>query len=104
MNGLLKWQHGGRQASDRFIFVLNKADEFDTDNEDIQKYLDKTKEYLEKHGIQNPKIFPCSSYVAKLIRLYQSGKQFTKKERLDLDCKIELFFDDEEENYKGLHS
>ena len=94
---------GGRQASDRFIFVLNKADEFDTDKEDIQKYLDKTKEYLEKHGIQNPKIFPCSSYVAKLIRLYQSGKQFTKKERRDLDCKIELFFDDEEEDYKGLH-
>lgn len=94
---------GGRQASDRFIFVLNKADEFDTENEDVQKYLDKTKEYLEKHGIQNPKVFPCSSYVAKLIRLYQSGKQFTKKERLDLDAKIELFFDDEEAHYKGLH-
>ncbi|WP_296689511.1 dynamin family protein [Treponema sp. UBA6852] len=94
---------GGRQASDRFIFVINKADEFDTDNEDVQKYINKTKEYLEKHGIQNPKVFPCSSYVAKLIRLYQSGKQFTKKERLDLDSKIELFFDDEEENYKGLH-
>lgn len=94
---------GGRQASDRFIFVLNKADEFDTENEDVQKYINKTKDYLEKHGIQNPKVFPCSSYVAKLIRLYQSGKQFTKKERLDLDSKIELFFDDEEENYKGLH-
>lgn len=94
---------GGRQASDRFIFVLNKADEFDTENEDVQKYINKTKDYLEKHGIQNPKVFPCSSYVAKLIRLYQSGKQFTKKERLDLDYKIELFFDDEEENYKGLH-
>ena len=94
---------GGRQASDRFIFVINKADEFDTDNEDVQKYINKTKDYLEKHGIQNPKVFPCSSYVAKLIRLYQSGKQFTKKERLDLDYKIELFFDDEEENYKGLH-
>lgn len=94
---------GGRQASDRFIFVLNKADEFDTDNEDVQKYLEKTRNYLENHGIKNPKIFPCSSYVAKLIRLYKSGKQFTKKERLDLDSKIELFFDDEEENYKGLH-
>lgn len=94
---------GGRQASDRFIFVLNKADEFDTDNEDVQKYINKTKDYLEKHGIQNPKVFPCSSYVAKLIRLYQSGQQFTRKERLDLDSKIELFFDDEEENYKGLH-
>ena len=94
---------GGRQASDRFIFVLNKADEFDTANEDVQKYLEKTRNYLENHGIKNPKIFPCSSYVAKLIRLYKSGKQFTKKERLDLDNKIELFFDDEEENYKGLH-
>ena len=94
---------GGRQASDRFIFVLNKADEFDTENEDVQKYINKTKDYLEKHGIQNPKVFPCSSYVAKLIRLYQSGQQFTRKERLDLDSKIELFFDDEEENYKGLH-
>lgn len=94
---------GGRQASDRFIFVLNKADEFDTGSEDVNKYVEKTRDYLEKHGIKNPKIFPCSSYVAKLIRLYKSGKQFTKKERLDLDSKIELFFDDEEENYKGLH-
>lgn len=94
---------GGRQASDRFIFVLNKADDFDTESEDIQKYLDNTKAYLERHGIQNPKVFPCSSYVAKLIRLFKSGKQFTKKERLDLDSKIELFFDDEEENYKGFH-
>lgn len=96
-------QESGRQASDRFLFVLNKADEFDTSKEDIQKYLDKTKEYLEKHGIQNPRIFPCSSYTAKLIRQYQSGKQFSKRERLDLDRAIELFFDDEEENYKGLH-
>lgn len=94
---------GGRQASERFLFVLNKADEFDTEKENIQKYLDKTKEYLEKHGIHNPKIFPCSSYIAKLIRQYQSGKYFTKKERNDLDKDIELFFDDEEENYKGLH-
>ena len=94
---------GGRQASDRFIFVLNKADEFDTEIEDVQKYINKTKDYLEKHGIQNPKVFPCSSYVAKLIRLYQSGQQFTRKERSDLKSKIELFFDDEETNYKGLH-
>jgi len=94
---------GGRQASDRFIFVLNQADAFDTAHEDIQEYLEKTRDYLENHGIKNPKIFPCSSYVAKLIRLYKSGKKFTKKERLDLDSKIELFFDDEEENYNGLH-
>lgn len=94
---------GGRQTNDRFLFVLNKADEFDTEKENIQTYLDKTKEYLEKHGIHNPKIFPCSSYIAKLIRQYQSGKHFTKKERNDLDKDIELFFDDEEENYQGLH-
>lgn len=88
----------GRQASDRFIFVLNKADSFDTENESVEKNIENTKVYLEKHGIKNPKIFPCSAYLAKLIRQSQSGAELTRKQKVDLQGNIGLFIDE-----KGLH-
>lgn len=86
---------GGRQTSDRFIFVLNKADEFDFEKELITDTIESAKRYLdEKHGIKNPKIFPCSAYFAKIIRQYLSEKNFTKKEECDLRSYIQLSIDE----------
>ena len=86
---------GGRQASDRFIFVLNKADEFDSEKgESVSAMIEKTKKYLEQHEINNPKIFPCSAYFAKIIRQYLAGKEFTRKEKIDLQGNTGLFIDE----------
>lgn len=75
----------GRQASERFIFVLNKADEFDPDkDEHIQDMIKKVKAYLERHGIHNPRIFPCASRMAKIIRQHLNGEKLSETEEDDL--------------------
>lgn len=94
---------GGRQASDRFIFVLNKADEFDPEKgESVSRMIEKTTKYLESHGIKNPKIFPCSAYFAKIIRQDLAGKQFTRKEKIDLQGNIALFIDERDMHFSDM--
>ncbi|WP_086252395.1 dynamin family protein [Campylobacter devanensis] len=86
---------GGREGSDRFIFVLNKADEFDPDKgETISKKIEDTKRYLEKFGIKDPKIFPCASRLAKLIRQDLNGETLSSKEKSSLRGDVALFVDE----------
>ena len=59
---------GGKQSKDRFIFVLNKIDNFNPKEDSVKSLMDKAKEYLEKQGINNPKIFPASALAALNIR------------------------------------
>ncbi len=85
-NGLLKdiaesMRFGGRQTQERFIFVLNKADEFDPGHgESAQKKIEDVKQYLAKHGICNARIFPASARMAKVIRQYLKGQPLTETE------------------------
>ena len=58
----------GKLGRDRFLFVINKMDEFKPDEESIPKVINVVKEYLQKHGIEDPQIFPCSAYTALNIR------------------------------------
>lgn len=95
-------KQNGRQASDRFIFVLNKADAFDTEKESVEKKIEDTKAYLKKHEIENPKVFPCSAYLAKLIRQSQSGAEFTRKQKVDLQGNIGLFIDEKELHFSDM--
>lgn len=69
---------GGKQSKDRFIFVVNKIDQFDPDKESVQDALQHVREYLQKFDIENPNIFPTSAETAKVIRMYQNGVQLTK--------------------------
>lgn len=95
---------GGRQASDRFIFVMNKADEFDVEKgESVERMLAKTRAYLTRHDITNPKIFPCSAYYAKLIRQYLKGDgEFTKKEKAALMGNVALFIEEEDMHFSSM--
>ncbi|MCM1328023.1 MAG: dynamin family protein [Ruminococcus sp.] len=61
-------QKGGKQARDRFLFVINKMDSFNPEEESIEKAVQSAKKYLSKHGINDPQIFPCSAYAALNIR------------------------------------
>lgn len=63
-------REGGKQVRDRFLFVVNKMDGFDPDKEDIGKAIDEARNYLAKHGIADPQIFPCSAYTALNIRTH----------------------------------
>ena len=59
---------GGKQSKDRFIFVLNKLDEFQPEVDSVKESIEKVKNYLEDKGIKNPNIFPASALTALDIR------------------------------------
>ena len=83
---------GGRQAQERFIFILNKADEFDpAKGEDLQKKIEDVKVYLEKHNIHNPRVFPAASRMAKVIRQHLNNQPLTETEEDEILPKYEAF-------------
>lgn len=61
---------GGKQVRDRFIFVINKMDQFNPEEEDIAKAVLSAKRYLASYGIEDPQLFPCSAFTALNIRTY----------------------------------
>ena len=87
---------GGRQAQERFIFVLNKADEFDPDKgEDVLKKVADVKAYLEKHNIHDARVFPVAARMAKIIRQYQNKQPLTEMEEDELQLKRKWFIKSE---------
>lgn len=64
---------GGKQVRDRFLFVINKMDQFNPEEEDIGKAVLSAKRYLATYGIEDPQIFPCSAFTALNIRTYFEG-------------------------------
>ncbi|MGN1248884.1 MAG: dynamin family protein, partial [Candidatus Spyradocola sp.] len=63
-------QKGGKQVRDRFLFVINKMDQFNPEEENIGKAVLSAKRYLASYGIEDPQIFPCSAFTALNIRTY----------------------------------
>lgn len=59
---------GGKQSRDRFIFVVNKLDEFRKGEDDIDSAIGKVRDYLKDNGIENPNIYPASALTALDIR------------------------------------
>lgn len=78
---------GGKQVRDRFLFVINKMDGFNPEEESIEKAIASAKKYLEDHGIEEPQIYPCSAFTALNARNYLTGidiDNLTKKEEKQL--------------------
>lgn len=61
---------GGKQARDRFLFVINKMDNFNPEEESIPAVINSVKRYLASYGIEDPQIFPVSAFTALNIRTY----------------------------------
>ena len=74
---------GGKQVRDRFLFVINKMDGFNPEEEDIGKAIKSAERYLYRHGIENPQIFPCSAFTALNIRSYLKGVDIDNLKRAD---------------------
>lgn len=64
---------GGKQVRDRFLFVLNKMDQFNPQEESIEKAVLSAKRYLASYGIDDPQLFPCSAFTALNIRTELAG-------------------------------
>ncbi|OOF88615.1 hypothetical protein BKG94_05595 [Rodentibacter ratti] len=76
----------GKLASDRFMFVLSKMDECFTDDEDINQTIIDMKDYLIRHGIKNPEIYPITAELAKLARIEELDiKLLSENQKLRLD-------------------
>lgn len=79
---------GGKQSRERFMFVINKMDAYDEEDDDIaNETLPDTIKYLEDMGIENPNIFPAAAEPALLIRRYLNSHD--ENERNDLLKKIQ---------------
>lgn len=59
---------GGKQSRDRFIFVVNKLDDFKKGEDSVDAALQKVRDYLADNGIENPNIYPASALTALNIR------------------------------------
>ena len=59
---------GGKQSRDRFIFVVNKLDDFKKGEDSIEAAITKVRDYLRDNGIENANIYPTSALTALNIR------------------------------------
>lgn len=79
---------GGKQSRERFMFVINKLDAYDEEDDDIAgETIPETIAYLEEMGIENPNIFPAAAEPALLIRRYQNT--FDESTRQTIMSKLE---------------
>lgn len=59
---------GGKQSRDRFIFVVNKLDDFKKGEDSIEAAIKKVRDYLRDNGIENANIYPASALTGLNIR------------------------------------
>ncbi|MDU6682723.1 MAG: dynamin family protein [Enterobacteriaceae bacterium] len=84
---------GGKQSKDRFIFAVNKMDNFDPENgENVGAALERIKTYLQNNGIHNPQVYPISANLTRLLR--KNPDALTRKERGELNTMTELFLEE----------
>lgn len=99
---------GGKQVRDRFLFVINKMDGFNPEEEDIGKAVQSAKNYLAEHGIDDPQIFPCSAYTALNIRTYLKGVDIdsltrSEEKKLPSAARDTLPMIDKFNDYESMH-
>lgn len=72
----------GNISKDRFLFVINKSDRLDPEQDGtIEELVGEAKKYLEMFDIENPKIFPVSAEFAKLLRMHTQNIKLSHKKR-----------------------
>lgn len=59
---------GSKQSRDRFIFVVNKLDDFKKGEDSVDAAIAKVRDYLRDNDIENANIYPASALTALNIR------------------------------------
>ena len=82
---LKKLENADKRKKDSFLFVVNKIDTFNEDD-DIQKTLKNIKTYLEEKGIIEPNILPVAALPALEIRSEPKApkQQLKRKQFIEL--------------------
>lgn len=106
-DGLLKsianiMKNEGKQAEDRFLFVINKCDNLDPEDEDdtVENVIQTTTDYLSDKGIHYPNLFPVTAEIAKLIRMDKRGEKLTRKDKNEVSNWINYFESDDSEDHE----
>lgn len=63
------------------VFIMNKIDAYNVEEEDIESTIRKQEEYLRKKGFNNPMVCPISSRAGYLSKQFVSGKLSRSEER-----------------------
>lgn len=74
---------GGKQSKDRYLFVVNKLDQFRKGEDNVESSLAKVRKYLASRGIIDPHIFPSTASVALGIRQLLNHPENTDEELID---------------------
>ena len=88
-----------KTAGDKpIMFVVNKIDSFDPDNEDVISVVENLREHLIKKGFENPIVCPVSSKAGFLAKKYESSG-LTRSEERELYTLIDKFNEIDLERY-----
>jgi GTPase Era involved in 16S rRNA processing len=91
----------GKQSKDRFLFVVNKLDDFRKGEDSVENALQKTRAYLEDKGIENPSIYPAAALPALNIISYLSKSSVLSEDDIDeMELKVRKFNRNEEFHFE----
>lgn len=79
---------GGKQSKDRFMFIVNKLDDFRNGEDSVDSSIDRVKKYLEGKGISKPNIFPAAALPALDIRTLQKNKNMDELLRDEIELSV----------------
>lgn len=82
---------GGKQAKERFIFVVNKLDDFDEEEDDIDETLENIKQKLCDFKIVDANVFPASALLALNLRRTMKGEDLGQSNNKKLSYMIDQF-------------
>lgn len=92
ISNAMKNSSNGKQSRDRFLFVANRMDEYDVDEEPYEDVIANTIiPQLESNGITEPNLFLASAQTAKLIRMSNNGENLSETEEEDLEKFVKRF-------------
>lgn len=99
---------GGKQVRDRFLFIINKMDQFNPQEESIEKAILSAKRYLASYGIDDPQLFPCSAFTALNIRTELAGIDIdnltrAQERQLPLSARDTLLMIDKFLEFESMH-
>ncbi|MGN0500759.1 MAG: dynamin family protein [Ruminococcus sp.] len=99
---------GGKQVRDRFLFVINKMDQFNPQEESIEKAILSAKRYLASYGIEDPQLFPCSAFTALNIKTALAGIDIdnltrTQERQLPISARDTLIMIDKFLEFETMH-
>lgn len=82
---------GGKQSKDRFLFVVNKMDARRAEDGKAEDSLNRIREYLQRHGIENPNLFPVAALPALNIKLMSEEKLLSEDDIDETEMIIKKF-------------